>query len=424
MIVKLAYDHSEVAVDLRGLKVRHLSSAMPLPAFDPGRLAGEALDHPVAGAPLVELARAAERVTVVVPDHTRKADLPLVLPAVVSRLRRAAPTARICLLVACGTHPRVAAGREEELYGRLAGELEVVHHDSRDEGALVAVGRLDSGLPLRLNRWAVDCDLLVTVGAVRHHYFAGFGGGPKMIFPGVAGYAEIQANHARVLLRDTVRGGFVGRHPGCVPGLLAGNPVAEEIAAAADLRPPDLSLCLVTTRTGGVGWAAAGPWRAAFAAAVARVRDWHEVAAERWPLVVASGGGAPSAGTLIQCHKALDAACRFAEDGGDILLVAGLGDGAGSPDMAPFLADPTPAALLARLGERWVQYGHTTLRIVDATSRYRVFLVSALDPDLARRLGFVPVAAAAEVVERWRHERPGATVVVLAGAPVYPRRST
>jgi hypothetical protein len=90
--------------------------------------------------------------------------------------------------------------------------------------------------------------------------------------------------------------------------------------------------------------------------------------------------------------------------------------------MAPFLADPTPTAILTRLGKRWVQYGHTTLRIVDRTSRYRVFLVSTLDPDLARRLGFVPVADAAEVVERWRQERPGATVAVLAGAAVYPRR--
>jgi nickel-dependent lactate racemase len=125
--------------------------------------------------------------------------------------------------------------------------------------------------------------------------------------------------------------------------------------------------------------------------------------------------------TLIQAHKALDAACRFLEPGGELLLVAELAGGAGSEDMTPYLADPRPQAILEQLGERWVQYGHTTLRLVEKTARYRVHLVSNLDRGLARRLGFLPVADPAEVIERWRAERPGETVAVLAGSAVYPR---
>ena len=133
-----------------------------------------------------------------------------------------------------------------------------------------------------------------------------------MVLPGVAGYGEIQANHARVF--DFSDGAAI-RRPECEPGRLEGNPVAEEIGAAADLRPPDLAVCLVPAGNGGIAEAVAGPWREAYAVAVARVRAVFEVSEGLSDLVVASGGGAPSDETLIQAHKGLDAACRFSRPG-------------------------------------------------------------------------------------------------------------
>jgi nickel-dependent lactate racemase len=238
-----------------------------------------------------------------------------------------------------------------------------------------------------------------------------------MIVPGVAGYEEIQANHALVLERTH---GY-RRHPDCEPGRLECNPVAEQIAEAADFRPPDLALCLVPDADGHMAWVGAGPWRVAFEAAVEVARSWFEVPHASHRLMVASAGGAPFDASLIQAHKALDAAASFLDDGGELLFVADLGDGAGSPDMEVFLADPRPEIILERLAARWVQYGHTTLRVVEKTARVRVHLHSALDPDLAARLGFHPVGRIEDVVEGWREERSGETVAVMAGAAVYPR---
>ena len=104
-----------------------------------------------------------------------------------------------------------------------------------------------------------------------------------------------------------------------------------------------------------------------------------------------------------------------------MLFAAELGDGAGSPAMAPFLDDPRPEAVAARLSEQYVQYGHTALRIVDKTTRFRVHLKSALDPEVARRLGFIPVDDLDEVVERWRGEADRGRVAVMPEAPVWPR---
>jgi nickel-dependent lactate racemase len=418
VIVKLGYGEDRLAVDLRGFKVRTICPSAPA-GRDAGELAAEALASPLEGRPLIDLVRGQQRVTIVVPDATRKASLPDVLPAVLAALRRAGISdSSITVLVANGTHPRVGLDRLEALLGQIPQGLRVVEHDSRAPD-LVRVGELRPGVAVHLHPAAVDCDFLMTVSAVRHHYFAGFGGGPKMVFPGVGGYREIQANHALVL--DSVDGRAL-RHPKCEPGVLEGNPIAEEIHRAVELRPPDFALCLVEGREGGMAWAGAGPWAAAFEAAVDRVRQWFEVPPETpFELMVACAGGAPTDTTLIQAHKSLDAACRFLEPDGEILWVACLDGGLGSHEMAPFVRDPSPEKILASLSSTWVQYGHTTLRIVEKTSRHRVGLYSSFDPRDAERLGFRPLADPEKEIERWRAEYAGARVGVMASGAVLPR---
>jgi len=427
VIVKLPRGRDQLPVDLRGLAVRHLRPSAPPGARDVGELVARSLDAPLDGPPLTARLAGARSTTIVVPDATRAAALPEVLPALLERIASAGIEARrTTVLVACGTHPPAEPEELAALLGVLPSGVPVRQHDARRETGLVRVGELESGVPVRLAREVVEADAVVTVGSVRHHYFAGFGGGPKMVFPGIfpgtAGYAEIQANHARVMT-VTDGGSPAALDPGCAPGRLEGNPVAEEIAHAADLAPPTLALCLVPGADGRPARAVSGSWRAAFAAAVTQVRAWYEVPAAAHRLVVACGGGAPSDATLIQAHKGLDAACRFAAADAEVLYVAALNRGLGSTDMTPFVADPRPEAILARLAAGWVQYGHTTLRIVDKTSRFRIHLCSGLDPELARRLGFHPAPDPAAVVEGWRERFPGEAVAVLPGGAVYPRRA-
>ncbi len=419
MIVKLPFGIDRVNIDLRGLRVRSLASTAPRGVDDLSGLIGEALLAPVSGPSLENLARGHGSATVVVPDATRAAGLPEVIPVVLEHLQRSGLSLdSITVLIASGTHPAVGRDAAAELVGPASSGVRTVEHDSRAGGALVKVGELRPGVPLRLNREAVASDFLLTIGTVRHHYFAGFGGGPKMVFPGIAGYEEIQANHSLVL-RPSDAGWE--RHPRCEPGVLTGNPVAEEIMRATDHRPPDCSLCMVEGRERGIAWAGAGPWRAAFYDAVDKVQSWYSVVPdEQFDLMVASGGGAPSDRTLIQGHKPLDAACRFLAPGGEILYVAALDGGLGSEDMAPFVDDPRPDAILQRLAREWVQYGHTTLRLIEKTSRFRVRLYSHLNPEIARKLGFETVARPEAVIEEWRAEHPGSRVGVMPGAAVYP----
>ncbi len=420
MILRLPYAHGCITADLRGLRCQELRPAAPRHALSVAALVEAALDRPAAGPALAALARGKQRVTVLVPDATRKASLPVVLPLVLGRLAEAGVGLdAVTVLVACGTHPPAGEQDLAALVGPLPAGVRVLQHDARDESALVRVGTLASGEPVRLHRAAVEADLLVAVSSVQHHYFVGFGGGPKMVFPGVAGYREIQANHGKVidLASDPPR-----RHPRCEPGVVEGNPVAEEVLATARLCPPGFALLLVAGADGAPAWAAGGPLDAVFPQACEKVREWFEVEAGPFRRVVVSAGGFPTDHTLIQAHKALDAACRFAAPDAEVLFVAACDGGAGSPAMEPFLSDPRAAAIVARLAEDYVQYGHTTLRLVEKTARFRVLAKTELQRELAERLGMRPEPDVEAVLDRWRDEDPELPVGLIAGPPVYPRR--
>lgn len=418
MVVKLPFGRRALSLDLRGLRCLALEPAAPRAAEESAALAAAALDHPIAGPPLTELARGKRRVTLLVPDATRKAELPAVLPVICARLAAAGvPPGCVLVLVACGTHPAAEADELAGLVGRVPAGVTILQHDARDGASLETAGTLPTGLTVRLHRAVLQADLVVAVSALAHHYFAGFTGGPKLVFPGVAGYEEIQLNHSRVL---DLQHQPPRRHPACEPGRVVGNPVAEEIRAAAGLRSPDLALAMIRGRDGRPAWMGAGPLEAVLDQGTARVRAWYEVAAGPFERLIVSAGGHPSDHTLIQAHKALDAACRFASPGAEVLFVAACDGGPGSPAMLPFLADPTPAAILARLTEGYVQYGHTTLRLVEKTSLYRVAAVTELPDGLVRRLGMYPVADLQALLESWKETASGAVVGVMAAAPVYP----
>src|SRR5262249_24545446 len=147
----------------------------------------------------------------------------------------------------------------------------------------VAVGETREGTPVEINERYTAANFRLTLGGVSLHYLAGFGGGPKMVFPGVASRAGAAANHKRSL-GPLPPGGL---HPGCGPGLIEGNPVAEDIAQATALDPPEAAIHVVKQN---------GSWRyfdrEDEARSLVHARAWAGEA-RAYDVVVASLGGAP-----------------------------------------------------------------------------------------------------------------------------------
>jgi hypothetical protein len=421
--VEVLYDTGTLDLPLEGLlgPPACLWDPRGIPARDVPQMAGAALvaqGHLQPGALEPLLAGLTGPPVLVVPDRTRKGPWQVVLPTLVAALREA--YGEVTVLVACGLH---APGHAEELGLQATAGVRVLWHDAA--GDLVEVGRTSRGTRVRLHRAYVEAPSRWVLSGLSYHYFAGFGGGPKMVFPGLAGREEILRNHGLAVRPD-------GRwHPGCRPGNLEGNPVAEEIREAAQLLPPERLLVvqprgrtwLATAWTDGRAW---GGFRAC---CQLYAREHGLAVGEPLAGVVADAGGRPRDLHLLQVHKSLQHAARFVRPGGWVLLVGACREGVGSESLVENVA----ALRRGRRPAPGRPHGQTAVALWEASRGLRVGLLSELSrsaPEVVEALGWIPLAevsAALAWIRRQRLQGPWAYLreadTVLPLTPPEPRPS-
>jgi nickel-dependent lactate racemase len=231
---------------------------------------------------LARLPTAGQRVLVIVPDGTRSFPLPLFFRAVMRQLRPQARAADV--LVALGTHPPMSreallahVGLTEASYAAEYADVELINHAWADPDALVTLGvipaaeiarlsggRLHQDAPVRLNRLILDYDLLLICGPVFPHEVAGFSGGNKYFFPGIAGPDIIHLTHwLGALITSSALIGY------------ADTPVRAVMNAAAALIPRQRAAICGVTVPGGVAGVFIGPPEAAFESASALSAQRH-----------------------------------------------------------------------------------------------------------------------------------------------------
>ena len=233
MNVRLAYGQTGLDVELPAERTTVVRPTPHEGARDERAALRAALDAPVSGPRLRELARPGQRVAISMCDGTRAQPRELMIPVVLDELAGIIPDADVVILVATGTH---RGNTEQELRAMLGDELyervEVVNHDARDPDSLVSLGVHGNGVPVAINRRWVQADLRITTGFVEPHFFAGFSGGPKLIAPGLAGLDTV------LVLHDAARIG----DPRATWGVIYGNPVHDDVRAAASAAPATFSL--------------------------------------------------------------------------------------------------------------------------------------------------------------------------------------
>lgn len=154
---------------------------------------GASLMRPIDAQPLRELAAGARDAVIVVDDITRPTPAHAVLPLLLAELATIAED-RIRILVALGGHrPMVRVELERKLGADIVGRFDIEQHHPYEN--LVDLGVSSRGTPVRLNRRYLEADLKIAVGGVMPHPYMGFGGGGKLIVPGLAGIETLQANH-------------------------------------------------------------------------------------------------------------------------------------------------------------------------------------------------------------------------------------
>lgn len=307
------------------------------------------------GPPLVQ---PGESVCLVVSDQTRKTSIDRVLPALLDILEGSGcSTDDISVLVATGIHrPPTPAETHHilgpEVYHVL--EKRVFAHDADDDSQLVCVGQTRRGHSVRVNRRLVEADRLILLGAASYHYHAGFGGGRKALVPGSAARDTIAHNHSL-----TLDPGHDRIHPMVAPGVLDGNPVAEEMLESARLCGPDLIVNTVLDPFHRLVGVFAGDLDLAHRKACRQV---EEVCGADLPeaadLVIASAEEAPN---WIQSHKALYNAHRAVRPNGRIVLLAPCREGLGNARFRHWLTRNSVETIYRELRQSAEVNGQTAL---------------------------------------------------------------
>jgi lactate racemase len=247
----------------------------------------------------------------------------------------------------------------------------------------------ETARPIELNRVLFDFDRTIIVGGVNFHYFAGFGGGRKMICPGLASAATTAATH-----RLAFDFGKVRRAEGVEGGRLDGNPVHEAFVEAVEHAPPSFSINTIVDSRGAAAAIYCGDWQAAHLAACDAYAASHTISiAERRPLVIVSAGGSPYDINLIQAHKALDAAAEACEPGGTILLAAECREGTGRGDFLDWFSEKNSEALARRLAAGYKVNGQTAWSLLQKAEKFDVRIVSSLDPEAAAAMRLTPYSS-------------------------------
>ena len=347
---------------------------------------------------------------IIIPDQTRKCRLPVLLPLLLSECVAAGISREnITLLIAYGTHQPCSREETEALVGpEIAHNYRILHHNSRDEAELVSVGTTSRETDVHINKAVLEADAVVLIGGVQEHYFAGFGGGPKLLIPGCGGYETIRQNHA---LSINPKG--KGLHPGCFEGNMRGNPVQEDIREAVSLvrsaskwgqNNADVTLQVVLDRKGQISFAAAGELYTAHDAACGEFvrryslsnNDKHIGSCD---LVIAGCGGHPKDVSFIQAHKRLRQASRAVRKGGVIIFAAECCRGIGSETFLSMFEYGSIEEMHRALRGDYVLNGTTALSVKEITEKASVYLLSELNEQTVRKLGMAPVGSIDEAVE-------------------------
>jgi nickel-dependent lactate racemase len=151
---------------------------------------------------LTALAAATDSVLILADDLTRATPRREILPPVLDLLKQAGVSDdRITVLIANGTHRAMTDQEIEKAFGHeIMSRFEIVNHNAHDPRELIHLGTTELGTPVVVNRRVASASLIIGVGSIIPHPEAGWGGGAKILQPGICG--EETTNHTHMLAAD------------------------------------------------------------------------------------------------------------------------------------------------------------------------------------------------------------------------------
>ena len=321
-LVKFPYGTQYIEYDIPQPRFRaELVSQMHSykPELPPQELVIRALENPVGTPKLSVMAEGKKNVVLICSDHTRPVPSRVIIPPMLAEIRKGSPDAKITLLVSTGCHRLTT---EEELKNKFGPEVfkneKIVVHDC-DNSEMVNIGKLPSGGTMIVNKLAMEADLLCAEGFIEPHFFAGFSGGRKSVFPGIASRKTVTYNHNAEFIA----------HPRARTGILEGNPIHNDMLYAGRIARLNFICNVVINAEKEAIYAVSGDLDKAHLAGAGFLAERCQVKAVPADIVISTNGGYPLDQNIYQAVKGMTAAEATVKKGGVIIMMARSNDGHG-----------------------------------------------------------------------------------------------
>ncbi len=345
---------------------------------------GAIFDNPIDSQTLEEIIQPDETVLLVVPDATRASACGQIVNLLVRRfIANGTMPFNIRIIFATGIHRLVTNEEKKELLTPFIFQrIKTLDHHPRDLMQLINLGETQNGIKIELNRALKEHDHIILVGGISFHYFAGFGGGRKLICPGLASSKTVNATHK--LAFDFER---KARRTGVGTALLEGNAVHEVFEEVAEIVAPSFAVNSIVNEQGEATRIFCGNRKTSFYSACEFYAENHSVKiTEKRDLVIVSGGGFPHDINLVQAHKALEMASLACNENGTIIWLAECADGLGRPDFLDWFDAENTEKLAEMLREKYQVNGQTAWSLMSKLERFKVILVSNLPENETRKM--------------------------------------
>jgi nickel-dependent lactate racemase len=284
------------------------------PKLSPAEIS-RAVANPIRRPPLREYARGKKEVVIIFDDMARVTRVAEIVPHVLDELAAAGiRDSQIRFIAACGCH---GAMDRLDFIKKLGEEVlkrfPVYNHSPFTN--CVHVGTTGRGTRVSINAEVMKCDLKIGIGSIVPHIMAGYGGGGKMILPGVAAYESIAAMHTpEKSVQDTVTG----------MGAIADNPRRRDIEEAVKMVGLDIKIDAVVNGWGETSAIFAGEPISAYAAALEEAKKHYLTKVARDKDIVVANTFAKASEAISGLLIAWPSVKR---EGGDVILIANAPEG-------------------------------------------------------------------------------------------------
>ena len=225
------------------------------------------INNPIDGLSLTELARGKKQAVIVFDDMTRPTPVKDVAPCVLAALHRAGMKKEqirfVWALGSHGTYDMISA--RKKLGENIVENYSVYNHDAFQN--TLHAGKTPGGIEIWFNREFMVCDLKIGIGCITPHVHVGFGGGAKIILPGVAGIESINQFHEH-FNRNPSRHGL---------GNFDNNIMRAECDAAGDIAGLNFKVDCLINRCGKIASLYAGSFRATHAQGAREAKEAYGI---------------------------------------------------------------------------------------------------------------------------------------------------